>query len=119
MKVVINRCFGGFGLSDEAFEKLLERKGVAFVRVEKETHLVGNSYYASGHANEEEHFISCYDYYDDRSDSDLIAVVEEMGKASWGWAAELAVIDIPEGIKWHIGEYDGIEHVAENHRVWS
>jgi hypothetical protein len=34
MKVAINTCFGGFGISDEAFEKLLERKGIAFDKVE-------------------------------------------------------------------------------------
>ena len=119
MKVVINRCYGGFGLSDLAFEKLLERKGIAFECVENESRLMGNTYYAAGHANKPDRHIDCYDYYDNRCDPDLVAVVEEMGKAANGWAAELAVVDIPEGIEWHIGEYDGIEHVAENHRVWS
>ena len=28
MKVVINRCFGGFGLSDEAIELYAEKKGI-------------------------------------------------------------------------------------------
>jgi hypothetical protein len=41
-----------------------------------------------------------------------------MGEASWGDCAELAVVEIPDGINWHIGEYDGIEHIAENHRTW-
>lgn len=36
MKVAINRCFGGFGISDEAFEKLLQRKGIAFEKEESE-----------------------------------------------------------------------------------
>ena len=25
---------------------------------------------------------------------------------------------IPEGIKWHIADYDGMEHIAEDHRQW-
>jgi hypothetical protein len=41
MKVAINRCFGGFGISDEAFEKLLDRKGIAFDKVEKESSFLG------------------------------------------------------------------------------
>ena len=35
-KVAINRCFGGFGISDEAFELLLTRKGYAFDKVVSE-----------------------------------------------------------------------------------
>jgi hypothetical protein len=49
----------------------------------------------------------------------LIAVIEEMGQASWSWAAEIVIVDIPDDVEWHISEYDGIEHVAENHRTWS
>ena len=119
MKIVINTCFGGFGISDEAFEKLLERKGIVFHRLDGDgTLLGGNNYYHEGHAGEDEFYISHYDYYDDRSDPDLIAVIEEMGKESWGWASELAILEIPDDVKWHIHEYDGMEHVAENHRTW-
>ena len=121
MKVAINTCFGGFGISDEAFEKLLERKGIAFEKVvDKERgSLFGTSYYNAGHVGDDDFYISSYDYYENRSDPDLIAVIEEMGKESWGWAAELVIVDIPDDVKWHIHEYDGLEHVAENHRTWS
>jgi hypothetical protein len=119
MKVAINRCFGGFGISDEAFEKLLERKGIAFDKVESESTFLGANYYNAGHAGDDAYYISSYDYYENRSDADLIAVIEEMGQSSWGWAAEIVIVDIPDDVEWHISEYDGIEHVAENHRTWS
>jgi hypothetical protein len=30
----------------------------------------------------------------------------------------LRIVEIPDGVEWHISEYDGIEHIAENHRTW-
>lgn len=36
-----------------------------------------------------------------------------------GKCAELKIIEIPDDIEWEIEEYDGWEHVAEKHRVWS
>lgn len=120
-KVVINKCYGGFGISDEAFEKLLERKGIAFDRVEPEVKslISGVIYYAAGHAGEEDHYISDYEFYRDRSDPDLIAVIEEFKESANSWASELGIVEIPDDVQWHIHEYDGIEHVAENHRTWS
>ena len=117
MKVAINTCFGGFGISNEAFEKLLHLKGIAFERVENSA-FFGVSYYKAGHVGDNEHYLSDYHFYSDRSDPDLIAVLEEMGDAANGFAAEIAIIEIPDDVKWHIHEYDGIEHVAENHRTW-
>jgi hypothetical protein len=119
MKVAINRCFGGFGLSDEGFENLLTRKGIAFEKEQGDSKVFGASYYKEGMCGTDDGYLSYYEFCEDRSDPDLIAVIEEMGKASWGWAAEIAIVDIPDGIKWHIHEYDGLEHVAEDHRTWS
>jgi hypothetical protein len=49
----------------------------------------------------------------------LIAVIEEMGKDGEGWAADIAIVEVPDDVKWHIHEYDGLEHVAEDHRTLS
>lgn len=120
MKVVINRCFGGFGISNLAFEKLLERKGIEYTKVPAKYPIKGNvsDYYKAGGMLGGDDYLCEYDFFDNRADLDLVAVVEELGKESWGWASELAVVEIPDGIKWHIREYDGIEHVAEDHRTW-
>jgi hypothetical protein len=32
--------------------------------------------------------------------------------------ARLKIIEIPDDIEWHIEEYDGLEHIDENHRTW-
>jgi len=118
-KIAINRCFGGFGLSDEAFEKLLERKGIAFEKEDGESKFIGPSYYKEGMCGDEEGYLAQYEFYADRADPDLIAVIEEMGEAANGFAAEIEIMQIPSDVEWHIAEYDGLEHVAENHRTWS
>jgi hypothetical protein len=30
----------------------------------------------------------------------------------------LTIVDIPDDIEWQIEEYDGMEWVAEVHRIW-
>ena len=91
MKIVINTCYGGFGLSTAA-EKLYKTR--------------------SG----KEEF---YDFQLERDDLILIAVVEELGEAADGGCAELKIVEIPDGVNWQIEEYDGLEHIAEVHRTWS
>lgn len=120
IKVVINRRFGGFGLSDAAFEKLLERKGIAFDKIipEEKSLIHGTTYYAAGHAGDDDHYLNEYKFCMDRSDPDLISVIEELKDTANSWAAEIAVVEIPDDVQWHISEYDGMEHVAENHRTW-
>ena len=98
-KVVINTCFGGFGLSDEAIAMYRERKGIA--ADERATYA-------------DELF---------RGDPDLIAVVEALGseKAGDDRYAELKVVEVPMWLRekgWTIEEYDGSEHIAENHQTW-
>lgn len=121
MKVAINRCFGGFGISNAAFEKLLERKGIAYEKIPAEFQLRGDEfdYYHAGQVGKEDAYLSEYDFCDNRADPDLIAVLEEMGVAAQGGFAEIAIVEVPDDVKWHIDEYDGLEHVAEDHRTWS
>jgi hypothetical protein len=91
-KIVINKCFGGFNLSDAARAEYITRSGIA-----------------------SDDFAM---YEVARDDAALVAIVEEMGEASWGDHARLKVVSIPEGVKWQIEEYDGAEHIAEVHRTW-
>ena len=98
-KIVINACYGGFGLSDKAIAMYRERKGIA--ADERTT-------YADELA---------------RDDADLIAVVEALGtkKAGDGLYSVLKVVEVPMWLKekgWHIEEYDGVEHIAERHYTW-
>lgn len=93
VKVVINTQYGGFGLSEEAFnEYKVRRKDIT-----------------------DENFW----YWDIPRDCPvLVAMVEEYGSDIDGSYADLKVVEIPDGVNWYIEEYDGIEWVAERHRTW-
>ncbi len=92
MKVVINKCHGGFGLSEEAENKYKELAGIS-----------DPNFYDRSIARDDEH---------------LIAVVELLGSAADSRYSELKIVDIPEDVDWYIEEYDGLEWVAEKHRTW-
>ena len=47
-----------------------------------------------------------------------IQVVEELGEEANTPASKLKIVEIPDDVEWEIEEYDGIEWVAEKHRVW-
>ena len=118
MKVVINACYGGFGLSDSAFEKFLDRKGIVWEKQPRGGY-GWHEYYHAGHLGEDEHYLYSRNMIQDRSDLDLVAVVEEMGILANGEFSVLKVVEIPDDVEWEIEEYDGIEWVAEKHRTWS
>jgi len=124
MKVVINRCYGGFSLSNEAVLRYAELKGINLVENKKDKSFLGmKSWYIDG-IEDDDHYFSSYSIdsaYSNpmvRADKDLVQVVEEMGDAANGRCAELAIVEVPDDAKWHIAEYDGYEHVAEDHRTW-
>ena len=137
MKIVINRCFGGFGLSPKALLALHERgmPGIA-TPIEEAYHprnadvlkreLATWRRYAPGNksgfltifSSDEKFVLYGGRLNEHRAHPDLVRVVEEMGAEASGDFAELAVIEIPDGVDWEIEEYDGNETVAEKHRTW-
>lgn len=110
MKVVINECFGGFGLSDDAIARVLELKGLKYTtdidKYERTHFFIEDSEHAFWEGDLE------------RNDPALVQVVQEMGEKVNNDYSSLKIIEIPDDVKWHIAEYDGREHVAENHRTW-
>jgi hypothetical protein len=116
MKVVINACHGGFGLSDAAFEKLLDRKGIAW---EKQEGKFGNiEYFHAGHVGSNDHYLYDRILTENRADPDLIAIFEEMGHLANGSYSRLKIVEVPDDVEWEVDEYDGNEWVAEKHRTW-
>ena len=92
-RIVINNCYGGFGLSERAQREYLKLAGVE------------------------------QDYYSDssiaRDDPYLVKIVRELGMAANGPHANLKIVEVPGDVEWDIAEYDGVEWVAERHRTWS
>lgn len=121
-KVVVNRCFGGFGLSKLAFEWLIAHKGwkVTSVKDDEYEDETAQLIPSAGILEKDSYYmIDCDNDVKTRTNPDIIACIEAIGgdKAS-GFCAELEVVEVPDGVAWHIHEYDGYEHVAENHRTW-
>jgi hypothetical protein len=113
-KIVINIDFGGFGLSHEAMLRYAEIKGIKLISVERDNSLIPYDYYTD-EIDEDNYF---FDNDISRDDPALVQAVEELGgKANGKWSS-LKVCEIPEDVNWHIVEYDGLEHVAEEHRTW-
>ena len=141
MKVVINRCYGGFGLSHEAVMRYFEIKGITVYpeqgkdywkfwtywtvkpedRVEDKE---GDAFYAMSMEdrrayNKLRSEQTVYEREIERHDPALAQAVEELGDKANGAYAELVVIEIPDDIEYIVEEYDGMEHIAEAHRTWS
>lgn len=114
-RIVVNKCYGGFGLSHEAVLKYAEFKNWNLIIREKEKFSVPYEYFLDKETDEN----YWYDgMIEDRADPELVKVVETMGEKANGWAADLAIIEIPDDVDWEIGEYDGAEWVQEKHRRW-
>jgi hypothetical protein len=111
MKIVINTCYGGFGLSDKAMEHWAKLKGIDLERRDSTWFKNGYDYYRDGK------FLSRHDF--ERDDPALIQTIIELGDACTDSLADLKIVEIPDGVEWQIEEYDGIEWVAEKHRTWS
>ena len=43
----------------------------------------------------------------------VVCVLESAGSGK-----RLGTVEIPADVEWEIGEYDGLEWVAEKHRTW-
>ena len=101
--VAVNRCYGGFSLSEKAVEMLRTRLGDPKIK----------SY----------SFDSCYDgdYGYCRHHPVLIEVINELGEEADGSFAEIEIVYIEEKYKgfYSISEYDGMEGIKINYNKFS
>ncbi len=93
MKIAINKCHGGFGLSKKAYEFL------------------GMKWDGDGFD---------FNNWDKRNDPKLIECIEALGsKVASGEFAKIKIVEIPDDVSWEIEEHHGFERVVESHRTWS
>jgi hypothetical protein len=142
MKVVINRCYGGFSLSKEGIARYCELAGLPcyieedsrfpsmglftcwlLPEAERIESKEGEAFYVMS-IEERKAYNTAYSeqtlYYRDieRNDPYLVQLVEENAELYAGRCAELGITEIPDGVEYEIEEYDGKEWVAEKHRTW-
>ena len=125
MKIAINKCYGGFSLSDKAIEMIMKRKGLKCYRYKqtKFNYSDGVDEYTRIDDNEPSSFVSYsttdlgktignipyenYWYYRnlERTDKDLVSVIEELGNEASGRYGSVKVIEIPDDVDWEIDDY--------------
>lgn len=133
MKIVINCSWGGFNLSPKAIARYAELQGrpcYFFMRID-------GKWIRASEASEVDYESFIWMAFDvpempadpasnridhgiKRDDPLLVRVVEELGEdaAPIGKYTKLAVVEIPDGVRWYIHDHDGMETVHEGHRAW-
>jgi hypothetical protein len=112
-KILINADYGGFGLSDEAKELYLTKKGISFTKEERRSFLFDEKYY----------FYIDGEYFSEhdlkRDDPIMIEIFEQLGSERFSSTfCTVKVVEIPFEVEWILCEYDGNEWIAEKHRIW-
>ena len=108
-QVVLNDCYGGFGLSKDAVSMLNDKHGLD---IDSDYGYADNDAFGIIDDN-----IDAY-----RMDKRLVSVVKKLGvdKAS-GKHAALRIVNVPDDVVdvhgWHISDYDGCESVHQSHWV--
>ncbi len=92
--IVINRKYGGFGLSDLACQLY------------------------SDHIDTTLDWVPWNVWSIRRDDPVLVQIVRDLGAKANGAYSDLHLVDIPADVEWQIDEYDGWEWIAEKHRTW-
>lgn len=137
-KIVLNGCYGRFGLSESALKLYAELKGLGFYPENDKSSF--NTYWTIPESHPERRkfiemrnepseaidYLSYNDIYDrytlssyemERDDPILVEVVERLGKAANGSCARLYIEELPKGTLYRISEYDGIESLETRDNV--
>lgn len=139
MKIVINSDYGGFSLSHKATMRYAELKGIKLYpfkqTFEPQTYepILNDEeakkvwmihYYTTPNISNDPKEADKFYWYKsftpfnltERSDPDLIKVVEELGtKEASGPYSKLEIVEIEPGVKFRVQEYDGYEYIEYEH----
>jgi len=141
MKVIINGCYGGFGISTKALLELIIRRAKCVNSFTPKEYLgknwenlwkdesgkyidLGDGFmgHPQGYNISKDDLLYDIDSFDNdnlRTDEDLISIIEEIKEEANGPHAKLKIIEIPDDVEWQLNDYDGVESIHEVHRVWS
>ena len=134
MKVILNKCYGGFDVSDAAYELYAKKKGITLYEYKELRNLDLERVYSFDRPLITHYFTEDMGAYvssdkvdwskmlylnsGHRDDETLIEVVEELGKKASGACGKLVVVEIPDGMDYVIDEYDGIETLHHRVQEW-
>lgn len=144
-EIIINKCWGGFGLSHRAMMLYAKLSGFKLYPFFEEREKKGEKWspttgkfkpYRGEKSKDNPYDLIFYskkplkkdgtyeedsyfsDYNIGRDDKNLVKVVKMLGKKSFSGHTKLKIVKIPANIKWKIHDYDGMESVEEEHKSW-
>jgi hypothetical protein len=144
-EIVINTCYGGFGLSFDALKAyyILKGKEIYSYYPYDTSDAINWKYKKTDDGAKDDSMLVLYttidcgeffsqsdavwqnlgdnqvdDYKIKRDDPDLIAVIKNLKDKANGDCANLKIVEVPDDVKWKIEDYNGAEHIAEQHRTW-
>ena len=128
-EIILNKCYGGFDVSYEAYKLYAHKKGLDLYRYKSSfkdiKHIIYNkakddedlfvSYFTKDFGDNVEISNEDYEKYllnireDKREDPILIEVIKELGEKASGRFGNLKIVKIPNDADFVLEEYDGIE----------
>lgn len=135
-KVILNKCYGGFDVSKEAYMLYAKKKGLTlylyesdfinkkFIYKKSNNDSLFRHYFTKDMGDNVEISNEDYEKYclylkdGHREDPILIEVVEELGEKANGRFGNLKVVEIPDDLDYVIDEYDGIETLHQRVQEW-
>lgn len=136
-KVILNKCYGGFDVSKEAYMLYAKKKGLTLYLYESEfinkkfiykkinnddsifRHYFTKDMGDNIEINNEDYEKYCLYLRDEhREDPILIEVIEELGEKTNGRFGNLKIVEIPDDLDYVIDEYDGIETLHQRVQEW-
>jgi len=138
-KIVINCCYGGFGLSYEGVMYYAKLKGFQlYAYVEKQSDNASDGtivpfekgkgetppliYYATKGGLKNRNELNKFLWRENdikRDDPALVKTVEDLGEKANSICSFLKVVEVPDDVDWEITECGGWEQVEEKRRVWT
>ena len=131
MKIILNKCFGGFDVSPQGYELYAKKKGLElykykdnldfrnceYIKLKDEENELFKHYFTKDFgeitkiSEEDYEKYNLYLREESRQDQTLIEVVEELGEKASGRFGNLEVVEIPDNSFYKIDEYDGLETI--------
>ena len=129
MKIILNKCFGGFDVSPQGYELYAKKKGFElykykdnldfrnreYIKLKDEENELFKYYFTKDFgeiakiSDEDYEKYNLYLREEYRQDQTLIEVVKELGEKASGRFGKLEVVEIPDNSFYKIDEYDGLE----------
>jgi len=118
MKVILNKCYGGFSFSQEAVMMYGKAIGVNYRCVDgyHYTSCSDEEIAAMDEWEQDNAFVTFDERY--RYNPVMIKIVEQLGERANTECSLLKVVDIPDEVEYTISDNDGIETLYEKCRRW-